>query len=89
MTWDDAMTIEDVAPEIVENVGRAIRDPMIGGWPLIHWEWLFSDDRDDDAERPAPRGIEVIGAWPDSDDRQVTLRFLPDASHLDHRLDDH
>ncbi len=89
MTLDGAMTIEDVAPEIVENVGRAIRDPMIGGWPLIHWEWLFSENDETGDDRPSPRGIEVIGAWPDSDDRQVTLRFRPDASHLDYRLDDH
>ena len=34
--WDGWM-IDDVTPEMVRNVGRAIRDPMIGGWPLIHW----------------------------------------------------
>lgn len=89
MTLDGATTIEDVAPEIVENVGRAIRDPMIGGWPLIHWEWLFSEDRERGDDRPAPRGIEVIGAWPDSEDREVTLRFQPDASDLDQRLPGH
>jgi hypothetical protein len=68
--------IEDVTPEIVQNVGRAIRDPMIGGWPLIHWEWVFSTERQG-------RGIEVIGAWPDSDDRAVTLRYDPGAGALD------
>ncbi|MBA3380173.1 MAG: hypothetical protein H0T93_14950, partial [Chloroflexia bacterium] len=54
--------IEDVTPEIVHNVGRAIRDPMIGGWPLIHWEWLFSIGREGAAVmHHHPRGIEVIG----------------------------
>lgn len=59
---------DDVTPEMVQNVGRAIRDPMIGGWPLIHWEWLFSIEL-------RGRGIEVIGEWPESENRLVTLRF--------------
>lgn len=80
----------DVTPEIVQHVGRAIRDPIIGGWPLIHWEWLFSDDHAENvnADHHA-RGIEVIGAWPDSEDRQVTLRFHPETGNPDHRLKEH
>ncbi len=77
--------IEDVTPEIVQNVGRAIRDPMIGGWPLIHWEWLFSIHPDKAGIAPPyPRGIEVIGAWPDSEDRKVTLRYHPETGTHDH-----
>ncbi len=77
--------IEDVTPEIVHNVGRAIRDPMIGGWPLIHWEWLFSIGREGAAVmHHHPRGIEVIGAYPDSEDRQVTLRYHPETGGLDY-----
>ncbi len=34
-----------VTQEQVRNVRRAIQDPMIGGWPLIHWEWVFSTDQ--------------------------------------------
>lgn len=82
--------IADVTPEIVHNVGRAIRDPMIGGWPLIHWEWLFSDDHADSGGRfLQPRGIEVIGAYPDSEDRQVTLRYHPGTSHTDRVVHGH
>jgi hypothetical protein len=70
--------IEDVTPDVVYNVGRAVRDPMIGGWPLIHWEWLFSTDGGDAGPVPRhARGIEVIGAWPDSEDRLVTFRYHP------------
>ena len=72
-TW----MIEDVTPEMVQNVGRAIQDPMIGGWPLIHWEWVFSNWR-------AGRGIEVVGAWPDSENRLVTLRYHPEHDTRDH-----
>lgn len=80
---------EDVTPELVENVGRAIRDPMIGGWPLIHWEWLFSSDVEAAGAFPGhPRGIEVIGAWPDSDDRQVTLRYHPEAGFDDYLVNE-
>ena len=71
-TW----MIEDVTPEIVRNVGRAIQDPMIGGWPLIHWEWVFSMERHG-------RGIEVVGSWPDSANRMVTLRYDPATGTLD------
>ncbi len=82
--------IEEVTPEIVHNVGRAIRDPMIGGWPLIHWEWLFSIDREGAGVMYLhPRGIEVIGAYPDSDNRQVTLRYHPETGNPDHRLHEH
>ena len=35
--------VEDVTQEQIDMVIRAIRDPMIGGWPLIHWEWVFSE----------------------------------------------
>jgi hypothetical protein len=68
--------IEDVTPEMVQNVGRAIKDPMIGGWPLIHWEWVFSTER-------AGRGIEVVGEWPDSENRLVTFRYHPSSATLD------
>jgi len=68
--------IENVTPEMVRNVQRAIVDPMIGGWPLIHWEWVFSRER-------RGRGIEVIGAWPDSVGRLVTLRHAPGAGGID------
>lgn len=82
--------IEDVTPEVVHNVGRAIRDPMIGGWPLIHWEWLFSTDREAvGVSHLPPRGIEVIGAWPDSDNRQVTLRYHPATGNPDHVVHEH
>lgn len=81
--------IEDVTPEVAHNVGRAVRDPMIGGWPLIHWEWLFSTDRTEaDAPHRNARGIEVIGEWPDSDDRQVTLRFHPETGLGDHPVNE-
>ncbi len=81
--------IEEVTPEIVHNVGRAVRDPMIGGWPLIHWEWVFSTDRDDAGTAHwHARGIEVIGAWPDSEDRKVTLRYHPETGHRDHPVDE-
>jgi hypothetical protein len=71
--------IDEVTPEMVQNVGRAIRDPMIGGWPLIHWEWVFSTKRQG-------RGIEVIGEWPDSEDRLVTLRHAPGAGGIDRTI---
>ena len=71
--------IEEVTSEIVHNVGRAVRDPMIGGWPLIHWEWVFSTER-------SGRGIEVIGAWPDSENRLVTLRRHPDTGADDYSM---
>jgi len=73
--------IDDVTPEIVRNVGRAIQDPMIGGWPLIHWEWVFSAEG-------SGRGIEVIGAWPDSANRLVTLRHHPATGRGDHPMFD-
>lgn len=70
--------IDEIAPEIVDMVVRAIRDPMIGGWPLIHWEWMFSTEWE---AKLAPdgdgRGIAVIGAYPDSEDRAVTMSFDP------------
>ena len=66
----DEPMIDEVTQEMVQHVGRAIRDPMIGGWPLIHWEWVFSTEHQG-------RGIAVVGAWPDSDDRLVTLRYDP------------
>lgn len=68
--------IESVTPEIVQNVRRAILDPMIGGWPLIHWEWIFSTDQH-------ALGVEVIGEWPDHEDRQVTLRYHPRSGRED------
>ena len=61
--------VEDVTQEQLDMVIRAIRDPMIGGWPLIHWEWVFSESR---AES---RGVEVVGEWPESADRRVSLKF--------------
>ena len=48
--------INGVTQEQVLNVRRAIQDPMIGGWPLIHWEWVFSTDQH-------ALGVEVIGEW--------------------------
>lgn len=78
------MTAE-VTPEIVQNVGRAIRDPMIGGWPLIHWEWLFSTDWEGaGTANHHARGIDVVGEWPDSEDRKVTLRYHPETGTPDH-----
>lgn len=82
--------VEQVTPEVVHNVGRAIRDPMIGGWPLIHWEWLFSIDRQGaGVTHHLACGIEVIGAWPDSEDRQVTLRFHPETGNPDYVVPGH
>lgn len=82
--------IADVTPEIVQHVGRAIRDPMIGGWPLIHWEWLFSNGEADIGDTiDDPRGIDVIGAYPDSEDRQVTLRYHPVTGNADRVVYEH
>ncbi len=82
--------IDDVTPQVVDKVVRAIRDPMIGGWPLIHWEWVFSTECEDSgAARRNGRGIEVVGAWPESDDRKVTLRYHPAAETPDQGMDGH
>ena len=82
--------IEDITPEVLDMVVRAIRDPMIGGWPLIHWEWVFSAEREDiGATQRHGRGIAVIGAYPDSEDRLVTLRYHPAAGTPDHDLNGH
>jgi hypothetical protein len=71
--------IEDLSPELVDNVRRAILDPMIGGWPLIHWEWVFSTSGHG-------RGIDVIGEWPESEGRLVTLRHAPGPSGIDRTI---
>lgn len=65
-----------VTQEQVRNVRRAIQDPMIGGWPLIHWEWVFSTDQH-------ALGVEVIGEWPDNEARRVTLRYHPGSGRSD------
>jgi hypothetical protein len=57
---------DQITPKLIDDVYRAFFDPMIGGWPLIHWEWIFCLD-------PASSGITVTGEWPASPDRRVTL----------------
>ena len=73
--------VEDVTQEQIDMVIRAIRDPMIGGWPLIHWEWVFSEVWGEN--HPESRGVDVVGEWPESDDRRVSLRFAVEATQSD------
>jgi hypothetical protein len=68
-----------VTPKLIEDVSRAFFDPMIGGWPLIHWEWIFCLD-------PASRSITVTGEWPDSPQRQVILNTETSSRELDEGL---
>ena len=78
--------IDEVTPEVVDMVVRAIRDPMIGGWPLIHWEWVFSTDWLLGPDERHCRGVLVMGAYPEEPDRSVTLRYHPQSSVQDHPL---
>ena len=68
-----------VTPKLIEDVSRAFFDPMIGGWPLIHWEWIFCLD-------PTSRSIVVTGEWPSSPHRRVTLQTLTTSRDLDEGL---
>lgn len=67
MAAEFAELFGDVSPELVDDVRRAFFDPMIGGWPLIHWEWVFCLD-------PGSSGVAVTGEWPESEGRRVELR---------------
>lgn len=67
---------EPITPKLMEDLQRAFFDPMIGGWPLIHWEWIFCLD-------PASRGITVTGEWPASPNRRVTLHTITSSRDLD------
>ena len=65
--------VEDVTQEQIDMVIRAIRDPMIGGWPLIHWEWVFSETWVETGSDS--RGVDIVGEWPESSGRRVSLRY--------------
>ena len=60
----------EITPKLMSDLRRAFFDPMIGGWPLIHWEWVFALARQS-------RGLAIVGSWPESDGRAVTLRMSP------------
>jgi hypothetical protein len=66
----------DITPKLMDDVRRAFFDPMIGGWPLIHWEWVFCLD-------PASCGVTVTGEWPESPNRRVTLHTSTSSRDLD------
>lgn len=72
----DFPTGPDITPKLVEDVSRAFFDPMIGGWPLIHWEWIFCLD-------PSSLGITVTGEWPESPNRRVVLHTHSSSRELD------
>ena len=62
----DPSNDDQVTEKLMDDLERAFYDPMIGGWPLIHWEWIFCLD-------PSSHSITVVGEWPDNPNRSVTL----------------
>ena len=72
----DFLTGPGITPKLIEDVSRAFFDTMIGGWPLIHWEWVFCLD-------PASLRNTVTGEWPDSPDRRVVLHTERTSRELD------
>ncbi len=86
MHYARELGINDVTQEQIDMVIRAIRDPMIGGWPLIHWEWVFSERWG--VSQVESRGANVVGEWPESVNRVVTISFDPDAGVPDFSLPD-
>lgn len=66
--------------KLVDDLRRAFFDPMIGGWPLIHWEWIFCLD-------PLSRGLDIEGEWPDSEHRRVVLHTEEGSRELSEKIE--